>query len=161
MDEEFRSPSPPCGYGVDITGSCPLGRENFGPTTRTPCRNVSLSSQVIPMSWHIRFHPHLVHQPASPDGVLQLVLVGHACVAAGDEPYSFTIVVRSARALSLNKFSVHNYWYALCIRAVSLDTAAIAPFNVFTMVAMSQSETCWTLSGDDGVITTSCTLGGT
>ena len=29
------------------------------------------------------------------------------------------------------------------------------------MLAMSQSKTAWTLPGDDGVITISCTLGGT
>ena len=109
MDEEFRSPSPPPEYGVDITGSCPLGREYFGPTTRTPCKNVSLSSQVIRMSAARKF-PSASSTSACIAGWGLAVGVGgpYCCVAAGDEPYSFTIVVRSARALSLNMLSVHN-----------------------------------------------------
>ena len=102
MDEEFRSPSPPRGYGVDITGSCPLGRENC-----TPCRNVSLSSQVIPMSAASKFpSASCIFACIAGRGLAVGVGGPYGCVAAGDEPYSFTIVVRSARALSLNMFSV-------------------------------------------------------
>ena len=109
MDEELRSLFPPLGYGVDMTGSCPVGRENFGATTRTPCRNVSLSSHVMPMSAARRF-PSASSTSACITGRGLAVGVGgtYGCVAAGDEPYSLTIAVRSARALSRAMFSVHS-----------------------------------------------------
>ena len=47
MDGVPRSSFLPSGYDVDMTGSCPAGRGIIVPTTRTPCRNVSLSAQVI------------------------------------------------------------------------------------------------------------------
>ena len=72
-------------------------------------------------------------------------------VAAGDEPYSFTITVRSASALSRASLSVHSWRYSRYIWAVSWDTAATAPFSVFTIMATSQSGTSKTLPGDNGV----------
>ena len=48
IGEGPRSSFLPPGYGVDMTGSCPVGREHFVRTTWTPCRNVSLSAHVIP-----------------------------------------------------------------------------------------------------------------
>ena len=59
MDEGPRSSFLTSEYGVDMTGSCPAGRGILVPTTRTPCRNVSLSAQVVPMSAarSSRLHP--------------------------------------------------------------------------------------------------------
>ena len=100
---------PPLGYGVDMTGSCPVGRENYGPTIRTPCRNVSLSSHVMPMSAAHRL-PSASSTSACIAGRGLAAGVGgpYGCVHAGDEPYSLTIAVRSARALSRAMFSVHS-----------------------------------------------------
>ena len=101
MEEELRSSFPPLGYGVDITGSCPVGCDNFEWTTRAPCRNVSLSSHVMPISAARKF-PSSSSTSACIVGRGLPVGVGgpYGCVAAGDEPYSLTIAVRSARALS-------------------------------------------------------------
>ena len=46
----FCPPRSPVDKGVDIIGPGPAGRGKCGPTTIIPCRNVSLPSQVIPMS---------------------------------------------------------------------------------------------------------------
>ena len=78
MDEEFRSPSPLRGESVDITGSCPVGLEKFGPTTQTSRRNVSLSSQVIPMSAARKF-------PSASS--TSACIAGRGRVVGGDEPY--------------------------------------------------------------------------
>ena len=43
-----------------------------------------------------------------------------------------------------------NCWYARCIRAVSWETADTAPFNVFTILMISQSVVACTLAGDGG-----------
>ena len=94
---------------MDITGSCPVGRENFGPTTRTPCRNVSLSSHVMPMSAARRFLSASTTSACIAGRGLEVGVDGpYGCVAGGDEPYSLTIAVRSARALSRAMFSVHS-----------------------------------------------------
>ena len=50
IDKGLLSSPPPGGYGVDVAGSCPVGRGSLDPTTRTLCRKVSLSSQVMPIS---------------------------------------------------------------------------------------------------------------
>ena len=89
IGEEPRSSFLPSGYGVDMTGSFPVGRGILVPTTRTPCRNVSLSAAC-------KF-------PSSSRTSVCLFGVGgpYGRVAAGDEPYSFTMAVRLAKALSL------------------------------------------------------------
>ena len=158
MGEGPRSSFLPSEYGVDMTGSCPVGRENFVPTTRTPCRNVSLSAHVMPISAARKF-------PSPSRTSLCIFGVGepYGRVAAGDEPYSFTMAVRSAIALSRAKLSMSSCWYARCICAVSWDTAAIASFNVFTILVTlvtPQSGTSRTLFGDGGVTTVSRFFGG-
>ena len=60
------------------------------------------------------------------------------------------MAVRSASALSLATFSAHNCWYARCIRAVSWEMTDTAPFNVFTILMISQSVVDCTLAGDGG-----------
>ena len=151
MGEGTRSSFLPSGYGVDMTGSCPVGRGNFVQTTRTPCRNVSLSAQVMPISAARKF-------PSRSRTSVCIFGVGepYGRVAAGDEPYSFTMAVRSAIALSLAKLSLLSCWYARCICAVSWDTAAIASFNVLTILVtlvIPQSGTSRTLLGGGGVTT--------
>ena len=110
MGEGLRSSFLPLGYGVDMTGSCPVGRENLAPTTRTPCRNVSLSAHVIPMSAARKF-PSSSRTSACIAGRGPPVGVGepYGRVAARDEPYSLTIAVRSARALSRAMISMHSW----------------------------------------------------
>ena len=45
---------------------------------------------------------------------------------------------------------MHNCWYARCIRAVSWETADTAPFNVFTILMISQSVVACSVAGDGG-----------
>ena len=78
---------------MDMTGSCPAGRGIFVPTIRTPCRNVSLSAQVMPISAARNFP-----SPSRPSVLIFGVGGPYGRVGADDAPYSFTMAVRSANA---------------------------------------------------------------
>ena len=61
-------------YGVDMTGFCSVGRGNFVPTTLTPCRNVSLSAHVMPISAARNSRLRPGHPFASSESVSRMVV---------------------------------------------------------------------------------------
>ena len=128
-------------YGVDIAGPIPAGHGGPGPTTRTPWRKVSLPAQVIPMSATRKL-------PSSSNTSVRMT--GWGRMVAGGEPYSFTMAERSAGALSRAMLSARSWSYALRIRSVSWETEAIAPFNVLTMLMISQSDVACTVLSTGG-----------
>ena len=117
-----------CYYYYEIGNKLSYPKLSY-PTTRTTWTKVSLFSHVIPMSAAHRL-------PSS--SITSACNTGCGRIRTGAKPYYFTISERSVRALTLAIFSARSCSYALCILAVSWDTAAIAPFSVLTMFSISQ-----------------------